>query len=63
MLNALQCSTLHCTFTDINQADCPLPACLQLYLILAMADCGKDLEKASVPGYDQARSLLAQVGV
>jgi hypothetical protein len=27
-----------------------------------MADCGKDLERASVPGYDQARSLLAQVG-
>ncbi|GFH05573.1 protein kinase domain-containing protein, partial [Haematococcus lacustris] len=35
----------------------------QLYLVIAMADCGRDLEKAAVPGFDQARSLLAQVAM
>jgi len=34
----------------------------QLFLVIAMRDCGRDLEKASIKSFDQARSLLAQVG-
>jgi len=44
----------------------PIPPCTyvqpdQLYLVIAMRDCGRDLEKASIASFDQARSLLAQV--
>lgn len=34
----------------------------QLFLVLAMEDCGKDLERARVDGFQQACSLLCQVG-
>jgi hypothetical protein len=33
----------------------------QLYLVLAMDDCGKDLEKAGVASFQQAGALLTQV--
>lgn len=32
----------------------------QHYFVLVMSDCGQDLEKYAVDGYDQARSLLLQ---
>ncbi|KAF5840645.1 hypothetical protein DUNSADRAFT_16018 [Dunaliella salina] len=35
----------------------------QLYLVIAMRDCGRDLEKASIASFDQARSLLVQVAL
>jgi hypothetical protein len=34
----------------------------QLYMVIAMEDCGRDLEGAQVQGFRQGRSLLLQVG-
>ena len=34
----------------------------QLYLVIAMQHCGLDLEKCELRSFEQARSLLAQVG-
>jgi hypothetical protein len=34
----------------------------QLYMVIAMEDCGRDLEGAAVQGFRQARSVLLQVG-
>lgn len=40
----------------------PLPTCGQLYLVLAMGDSGRDLEKHELlEGLDEARAILAQV--
>jgi serine/threonine-protein kinase haspin len=33
----------------------------QLYIVIAMMDSGRDLEKAAMSSFSQARSLLAQV--
>lgn len=33
----------------------------QLYIVVAMMDSGRDLEKVAVASFNQARSLLAQV--
>ncbi len=33
----------------------------QLYLVIGMADCGSDLERHRVAGWDEARALMAQV--
>lgn len=34
----------------------------QLYAVFAMANCGKDLEVYQLQGFDQARSMMLQVG-
>ncbi len=45
--------------TDKNMSETDMAR--QFFLIIAMSDCGVDLERGAIKTYDQVRSIIAQV--